>query len=268
MAEDRELAWKPAILRWGLALSLLQTAMASWPIADRFADAKWVHFPFVSAISDALAPIAPVVVPVWIAGALALATGIAPRISATVALCGLGAFLIADKQNYLNHGYFFFCALVIVAVCGGASPKSPPEARRLLALALAVQMTLLYGFAALNKATVSFLSGDDLAASLHGPIYLKVLRHLPHAAALLACLAVVTEGFLAIAPWTDRIPRRWALAVCALFHLGILAIVSRSFDLVAFGLASFVCYWTALTWRSVGGWRSTPEDVTGLNSAP
>ena len=101
-----------------------------------------------------------------------------------------------------------------------------------------VQLTALYGVAALAKLNESFLGGDVLArAALAGSVWVSPLPP-PLPLLLLAGVGLIaTEGALAITPWVPRLRRRGTV-VAALLHTAALLLVSSE-PLVALRLLVF-----------------------------
>lgn len=103
-----------------------------------------------------------------------------------------------------------------------------------------VQLSALYGVAALSKLNESFLGGDVLAgAVVAAPAWSSVLDPPPPQLLVLAGLALIaTEVALAVAPWVARL-RRPGTALAVAFHSATLVLVSNDplvgLRLVVFG---------------------------------
>lgn len=125
--------------------------------------------------------------------------------------------------------------VLLMAVALGALVARDDGERLLL---WRVQLTALYGVAALAKLNESFLGGDVLArAVLVGPVWPSPL---PPPALLLVLAGVgliATEGALAVTPWIPRL-RRPGTVVAALLHTAALLLVSAD-PLVALRLVVF-----------------------------
>lgn len=106
---------------------------------------------------------------------------------------------------------------VLLAFVGLAGAVARDAAERLVLWR--VQLSVLYGVAAVAKLNASFLGGDVLAGSLRdGPLPVS----LPLPALLVAGVGVVLlEALLAVAPWVPRF-RRPALGVAVVLHVGAL----------------------------------------------
>ncbi len=131
--------------------------------------------------------------------------------------------------------------VLVLLAAGAVAVDAPLELRRqhlvlLLGTALAavvaqdgqerlllwrVQLSALYGVAALAKVNETFLGGDVLALALaQGPLSLR----LPTPLLLgLGVLVVALEALLAVAPWVVRL-RLPALGLGAALHVGALAL--------------------------------------------
>lgn len=120
-----------------------------------------------------------------------------------------------------------------------------------------VQLSVLYGVAALAKVNETFLGGDVLALALAaGPLGLR-----PPLPVLLGLgvLVVVVEGGLAVAPWR-RSWRRPALAVGAVLHGGALLLADDG--LVALRLVFFGGLAVVLLAVSAGPLAAGPGGVS------
>ncbi len=155
-------------------------------------------------------------------GGGALLTGPARRSAARASwgavLVG-GAGVAVDYPLELRRHHL----VLLMAVALGALVAHDDGERLLL---WRVQLSALYGVAALAKLNESFLGGDVLArAVLAGPLWLSPL---PPPALLLVLAGVgliATEGALAVTPWVPRL-RRAGTVVAALLHTGALVLVS------------------------------------------
>lgn len=103
-----------------------------------------------------------------------------------------------------------------------------------------VQLSALYGVAALAKLNESFLGGDVLAgAVVAAPAWSSVLDPPPPQVLVLAGLGLIAvEATLAVAPWVARL-RRPGTALAVAFHSATLVLVSTDplvgLRLVVFG---------------------------------
>lgn len=156
---------------------------------------------------------------VWVLGGAALL--VAQRGWLLLLAGGLG--LAADLPLELRRQHLVLLLLVALA---GAVARDDGE----LLLLVRVQLTALYGVAALAKLNAGFLGGDALAGALAVRPPLPVLL-------LLGLLVVVGEALLALAPWVPRL-RTAALLLAAALHGGALLLLAGG-PLVTLRLAVF-----------------------------
>jgi hypothetical protein len=218
----------------------------------------------------------------WIGGAILLITGIAARAGAASVVLALVAFYGADRQHYGNGGYFLLLIGILLVFADSGASWSPwgPDRRRAswwTTFLLASQLSIVYLYAAVQKARSSSLSGDTIRWQLHGPLVDDLTwSWLPEALNLLGGLA---EAFCAIGLWFV-LTRKLAVVVGVVLHLGVLAFVRWSPDLLAFGLASvslYPAFWSASgplgdelrRWRRGTSPAAEPGgDPAGLGLAP
>lgn len=155
--------------------------------------------------------------PLWAAGALLLvaagATLVAWRERPGWALLLAGAVVTAvDAPVELRRQHLVLLALTALAALVARTERE----RRLL---WGVQLSTLYGVAALAKVNEPFLSGTVLAAAVAGAPFGTGLLGLPPLPLVLVAAVglVLTEVVLAVTPWVRRLHRP-GLTVAAGFH--------------------------------------------------
>ena len=171
----------------------------------------------------------------WLAAGAALSSGHLPAglvRPAWGAVLTTGAGLAADYPLDLRRQHLFLLLGTALAAL-----VARDAAERLLLWR--VQLTALYGLAALAKLNESFLGGDVLALTVAtGP--LGPWTPSPPAALLVLAglLLVATEATLAVAPWVPRL-RRPAVGLAAALHAAALVVASATpsvgLRLVVFG---------------------------------
>ena len=180
----------------------------------------------------------PWLIGVWTCSAVAFTLDWQRRASGVVLLAAMAYVLLMDERTYSNHLYLL-CLLVLVLTWA-----DDVTARRLMR----VQLSIVYGFAALAKVNLSFLSGAVLLA--YGRTVLPESWLRVEVLATLALLAVLSEAFLAVAFWSDRL-RPWAWAVGLGLHIGSAALIHDGrLGVAIFGLAMVGLY-TAFTHRDL-----------------
>lgn len=139
---------------------------------------------------------------VWVA-VCGLAAWRRPFLYGLAALAG-GCWLFASESMQSTHAVLLGLTAAWLAT----------EDERLRMVLLRHQVTALYLFAALNKINGNFLGGETIHSNN------PALPAVP-----LAVAAVATEAWLAWAVWSRH---RWALAVAAALHTGIVVMMSTS----------------------------------------
>jgi len=169
--------------------------------------------------------IGPAVLLLWLAAALGLMLGIRPRLGAGI-LAALSALLLPDSRIYNQHLYLLGLVCLLVAVADrSASPRATVGAWSLTLLKL--QASVVYGYGALAKLSIDFVSGRVLfsASSERFFTLLGPLRGEPIALVPISIAVIAVELFLAVAPWVPRL-RGLVLAIAAPFHLGMILFLS------------------------------------------
>lgn len=209
-----------------LALSLPGTVRLPW--IDGFAPA--VAMPYV-------------VIAAWTASAVAFTAGFRTR-AAGIVLCITAALTLAsDHQLYSNHLYLLIllAGLLVLSDAGAdrsidAGWRSGRTVSGLGPQLLRIQVTIVYGYAALWKINLQFLSGAVLGIYLReGFVALPVFADDPVMLAWLAIMTVLMEFFVAFGLWSARL-RPLAAAVGIALHIAFVLFISIWGDLVVFGL--------------------------------
>lgn len=168
------------------------------------------------------------------AGVLLLADRSARTASVAVTAGLVGIVAANDHGLWNNHTYLMALEGLILGVF---HPLHQPTLMR-------VQLTVLYGFAALSKVNGAYLTGAEIERALTGPA-LHWITLGPDQFAILAIASIVVEGFLAIGLWFRR-TRVAAVVVGAAFHLSLVLAMSPRWDsavrLVVFAGAALLLY--------------------------
>lgn len=175
------------------------------------------------------------VLALWVAGGFALLAG-QVRFAATrlcwAAVLVAGAGLAVDYPLDLRRQHL----VLLMGVALGALVARDVAERLLL---WRVQLTALYGVAALAKVNESFLGGDVLARGVvAAPLWSSLLSPPPPVLLVLAGVGLIaTEALLAVTPWVARL-RRPGTVLAACLHSVALLLASTS-PLVALRLVVF-----------------------------
>ncbi len=174
------------------------------------------------------------VLALWVAGGLALLTSrggfTGGRVAWGVVLLA-GAGLAVDYPLDLRRQHL----VLLMGVALAAVVARHVDERLLL---WRVQLTALYGVAALAKVNESFLGGDVLArAVVDAPLWSALLPSPPTLLLIAAGIALITvEAALAVTPWVRRLRRPGTLLAVGLH--GVAFVVSPE-PLVALRLVVF-----------------------------
>lgn len=240
-----------------LALTRVLFALASLVMlrssSRRFADGLDPDLPHVvwPVVGDALHGV-PVAVPtvLWGGGALLALTGWMPRVATASVAGGMLIFHGADQQHYGNGAYLLMLVATLLTVADTGASRTPwgPDRRQAPwwpAFLLAAQLSIVYGYAAVQKLRRSSLRGDTVDFQLNGPLAEQISwSGLP---AALNALGGAAEAFCAVALWFAP-TRRVAVIVGVILHVGVLGFIRPTPDLVGFGLVSlalYPAYWVA-----------------------
>lgn len=211
-----------------------------------------------------------VVLATFVAGGLGLLVG--PRSTRMNRACwtavlagGVGLAVDLPLELRLQH-------LVLVLGVALAALVSRTEGERLLLWR--VQLSALYGVAALAKLNETFLSGDVLSAAVvEAPLWSSLLPVPPLALLLLAGVGLIaTEVTLAVTPWVARL-RLSGTVLAVAFHGATLLLVTDT-PLVGVRLVVFGGTAVLLHAASAGLLRSgaptarTPPAVSALADDP
>ena len=205
------------------------------------------------------------VLSLWVVGGSGLLAGRGgPRVARgcwALVLCG-GAGIAFDYPLELRRHHL----VLLMAVALGALVARNDGERLLL---WRVQLSTMYGVAALAKVNESFLGGDVLARGVvAAPLWSTLFAPPPLPLLLVAGIALLaTEALLAVTPWVRRL-RRPGTAVALAFHVVALLLASTS-PLV--GLRLVVFGGTAVLLHAVSARMVTPggrTDEAELDGAP
>jgi hypothetical protein len=212
--EGEVAAWPLArtrIIVGALAITrAFEAARVLWPATAP----DTLRLPYVSFMPELTRAEVPWLAGIWLAAAAAFTLGWRTRISGSVLCLVIARSLTSDQQGYSSHLYLLLL-LVLILTVGRSAAVSSLDARRVgrryrvpgwPVWLLAVQGTLVYGYAALAKLIPAYLSGAVICAHFGwlnwdpAPVYL---------CAGLAIASIVTELFLVVALWRRRL---WPLA--------------------------------------------------------
>lgn len=234
-----------------VGIAALAKASIVIPVLSALADPTAFRLPLASWIPALSHVFIPVVVGVWLVAAIAFLVGWQTPWAGGALLVALTTVLVGDQQLYSNHLYLLATVVGLLTLAGAGRTVSldargaeePSRSPRCAVLLLKMQVSIVYGFTALAKLNVTFLSGAVLGAVL-GRGSLLTFPDGARTFTVMASLsggAILVEMFLAAALWSPRW-RPVAVAVGVLFHLSIVLFVGPVLELVVFALIMFALY--------------------------
>ncbi len=166
----------------------------------------------------------------WIIFAIFFTIGFGARLSGALLAFSIVLVLGIDQQFYSNHLYLLLTLVVLLTLAGPGVRYSVDNRRapgdgavpRWAVTLIMLQLTSVYGFAAITKLNDGFLSGRVMERAFD-PAMLERVETLISLETL-ALLAIATELFLAVAFWHQRL-QLVALPVAAGFHIANVVIM-------------------------------------------
>jgi hypothetical protein len=240
------LAWTRIAVGAAALVKLASVAPLLWQLTAPGS----VQVPFGSVWLDLSRAVALGLLVVWSLAAASLVVGWHSRAAAGALAVAAWFTLLADQQLYSNHLYMLALLASLLALVDSGAVRSLDARRRgpkleVVGYPLALirfLVAILYGFTALAKVNLVWLSGAVLGAHLGtGPIPFPdgLLRF--EVLAPLAMATLLVEGFLA----GGLFVRRWrkAAVLCGVsLHVGIVAFMGPTLELTAFGLMMLGTY--------------------------
>jgi predicted DCC family thiol-disulfide oxidoreductase YuxK len=243
------------LARIGVAFAALLEARPSAEALLRLTDPGVLHAPYFSWEPAVSAGMAWALIGLWIVSGAAFLIGWRTRLAGVVLAATLAAVLLLDQQLYSNHLYLMVLLVGLLTVADAGAAISL-DARRVgtreqvatwPVVLVRLQVSIVYGFAALAKLNLTFLSGSVIAASLRREGLLAVPDGWRSAEPMLvlALLAICLEAFVAVALWSPRWRSTGFVAGLAL-HGGITGWLSPTYQLLVFSLVMLPLYLTFL----------------------
>jgi hypothetical protein len=207
--------------------------------------------PYWQALPSPTPTLVVVLLALWVLSGLAFTLGWRTRGAATVMTATIAAVFLLDQQVYSNHLYLMLLVAVLFALTGSGAAFSldarkaggRDRVRRWPISLLRVQVSVVYGFAAVAKLNRDYVTGDVLDVYLRslGPLDFPVVWQRPGVLVTLALLSIAVEGFLAFGFWHRRL-RAPAVVVGLVFHAAIVATMRPRIGLTVFGLVMASLY--------------------------
>jgi hypothetical protein len=216
-----------AALAKAMLLAPLFLALAE-PGTARFSVAAWIPVLPAGAILPVWC--------VWMLAGVAFLLGWHTRWAGGALFVALVCVLSGDQQLYSNHLYLLATIVGLFTLL-----ETGWVARPILLLRL--QVSIVYGFAALAKVNVAYLSGAVLNIYIgHGSVvpFPDGLR-VAVVMAPLAWLSIIGEGMLATGFWLPRW-RMGATVLGVLMHVGMVLFLGTPLALAVFAVMMFALY--------------------------
>ncbi len=247
----RTAASPPAVARIVIGMAAVVKALYLGLVILPRMGADRIRLPVVEWLPPASVGLTVPVLVVWIIAAVCFTIGWRTRIAGSVLVATMVAIQLLDEQFYSNHLYLHSLLVLLLTIAdSGAmlsfdarkhgSRKTIPAWPIVLCC---VQLSVVYGYAAIAKLTPEFLSGGIIyeAWSLHGLLPLPEPLRRWEVMAPLAVLAFLSELFLAFAFWLDWL-RRLAVIVGIALHGVIILTMGSPVELSIFAALMFSIY--------------------------
>lgn len=235
-----------ALTRIVVGVAALIRAGVAWGILAAFDDPRVLRIPVVEGFVAPDSATAQAIVIVWALAAVGFILGWRLPWTGGALAASIVGYLLLDSQTYSNHLYLMGLIVVLLtvgradsALAVGADEGAIPYWPVLL---IRLQVTIVYGFAAITKLNDEFLSGLVLAGTLNGGIVdLPDSLRTPGFLSLVAVAAVATELFVAVFLWS-RTFRPWAFLLGGGLHLAITMLIGPFLELLVFSLVMVATY--------------------------
>jgi hypothetical protein len=187
----------------------------------------------------------------WVAAALAFTAGMRTRAAGAALAASIAFVMLLDQQLYSNHTYLLILVVGLLTLSDNGAALSVDagrhgERRRIPAwpvVLLKMQLTIVYGFAAVAKVNVYYLSGSVLNAFWNrtGPFALPDALRRVEVLMPLALATVLVEMALAIGLWQARL-RPMLFMIGFGMHVVIVVTMGPAVELTVFALTMFSMY--------------------------
>ena len=226
-------------------------AVVAVPILTKLAEPETLRVPFFVWFPSPTSALVTGVVAVWFVAAILFMIGWRVSLTGPALLAAIVFALSLDLQVYSNHLYLMAWLVLLLTLADAGAGLSVKRAQRPVirwpVFLLMMQVSVVYGFAAITKLNTEFLSGRVLAGVLHEGIlsFPDVLRTREFLGAV-ALAAVFVELFLAIFLWSPRF-RPTAFILGLGLHATIALFMAPTGELFVFSLEMLALYPLFLT---------------------
>ena len=242
---SRLVAWA----RIGVGVAAITRGIEGIPVLVGLTDPQRLRVPYVSWLNPTSAIVTTLIV-VWIISAALFTVGYRSRTAGVILTLTIAMVLALDRQTYSNHLYLMMllAGLLTVSDSGAALSidavrgRSSSTTSGWVVFLLKCQVSIVYGFAALWKLNVAFLSGSVLAGQLGtGLVSFPEGLRTSHVLAFMSVAAVASEFTIAIGIWFTR-SRGAAIALAVILHASIVAFMAPTVQLLIFAVELMVLY--------------------------
>ncbi len=226
-------------------------AVVAVPILTKLTEPETLRVPFFLWFPSPTSALVTGVVAVWFVAAILFMIGWRVSLTGPALLAAIVFALSLDLQVYSNHLYLMAWLVLLLTLADAGAGLSVKRAQRPVirwpVFLLMMQVSVVYGFAAITKLNTEFLSGRVLAGVLHEGIlsFPDVLRTREFLGAV-ALAAVFVELFLAIFLWSPRF-RPTAFILGLGLHATITLFMAPTGELFVFSLEMLALYPLFLT---------------------
>lgn len=206
-------------------------------ISARLFNPAVVHLPYFQSFPYLTPSVQPFWLAAWFIAAAAFMAGWYTRLAGSLLIACISYFLLLDQQTYSNHQYLLVLLVLLLVIADSGASLSIDAVRgrgRELVpawpvLLLKLQLSIVYGFAAIAKLNVVYLSGAILSDVLRpgGFLTFPAAWHTPEVMMSLATTSILTETFLALAFWSQHL-RPVAVVVGVGLHAMMLLLLQRN----------------------------------------
>jgi len=258
LLDARMNARQVAVTRIGVALAVLLGWASSAETLPGLAEPGVLRVPYVDWFPNPDAAVVALLLGAWGIAALLFMVGWRTRVAGAVLTATLASVLFIDQQMYNNYLYLMVLSVGLLTIAdsgaalsldargrerGGRERGGQQTVAAWPVLLLCVQVSIVYGFAALAKLNPDFLSGSVVASYLRrdGPLAVPDAWRALEPMLVLSVLAVCSEAFLAVALWS----RRWrpaGLVVGLGLHIGITGWLVSTNSLFVFSILMFALF--------------------------
>lgn len=221
-------------------------AIVAIPILTKLTEPETLNAPFFDWFPDPTPPLVTGILAVWLIAAILFMIGWRVSFTGPALLAAIVFSLSLDIQAYSNHLYLMAWLVLLLTLADAGAALSIKGIQRPVVrwpvLLLMMQVSVVYGFAAITKLNSEFLSGRVLAGVLNGGIvaFPDALRTREFLGAV-AIAAVFVELFLAVFLWSPRF-RPTAFIFGLGLHATITLFLAHAGELLVFSLEMLALY--------------------------